>query len=450
MILSKSQIQDILQGQFLIDCPKIKMLSCNPDLKNACHAGSGYIKLSNSNNIELRIYSSETFPLQEMFEHFNFRAGELIPEKSFSEIHAVDLSGTAWTTDKFIPEKIPGAEGSVVTGKVRQARYVKNSDIKSELNTLKITYSKKIDFPANCSISTAKSVAEEKRNLSINFCIAKFTSNLIDFEIEKNNDFTTIIAKSNIVFSNTITDTILNLFMVVTGSTKNWSIIEIRQNNEDEVRIQAIEDSGSKTADIPNSNTDLNAWNLFDKLLSYEINKETSSDSIPSLIRSIYLSQESSLEVQSLVLSASIETLLTKHFNNACIANDNIDSNIIAACEIFEKSKDLDDRFKKRLNGAILAMKNPRPKDYLSSLVNCALIDPILVKIYSKHRNKSVHGSSVKWGDFQEYINCNAAMLVLFYHLVFLRVEYTGTYIDYSTYEYPEKEFTKKLVHRLE
>jgi hypothetical protein len=82
------------------------------------------------------------------------------------------------------------------------------------------------------------------------------------------------------------------------------------------------------------------------------------------------------LEVEGLLLGVSVESFLRDHFPE--LQEVDVEENVQIAVKLVSDCPVLDDKFRKRLLGAISAMKAVRPKDCLLNLEKRNLIDPLL------------------------------------------------------------------------
>jgi len=91
------------------------------------------------------------------------------------------------------------------------------------------------------------------------------------------------------------------------------------------------------------------------------------------------------------------------------------------------------------------SMLKPRAIDLLYILKEKKLINQLLITEYEKQRNSSAHGELANWSEFQVHLDRCLTVLVLFYHLIFLLIGYTGPYTDYGEHNFPMKEFKSTL-----
>jgi hypothetical protein len=182
-------------------------------------------------------------------------------------------------------------------------------------------------------------------------------------------------------------------------------------------------------------------WTLFQKYLEYVIDCQSESwYPIAWWLHNIIESESSSIDVQALVRSVAIEGILKAEFSNIKDVDTNIQSQINRAMKIYLES-DLDNNFKKRLEGRLTSMFNLRAKDILHILRERGFIDQLLIENYGKLRDRSAHGDPSSEIDLQDFFNRLNSVLVLFYHLIFTAIGYRGPYTDYSSYHFPLKDF---------
>lgn len=88
-------------------------------------------------------------------------------------------------------------------------------------------------------------------------------------------------------------------------------------------------------------------------------------------------------------------------------------------------------------------MNSVTTTDRLRNLENEGLIDKKLRNTWQKIRNKAAHGYVLQPEKVGEYLKLSNQITVLFNHLVFLAISYTGNYTDYSEIGCPKKEYNK-------
>jgi hypothetical protein len=291
-------------------------------------------------------------------------------------------------------------------------------------------------------------VSGERRSKSVELNVAKFQASGFDFEIEKEKGWLIVNVVSE---SQPIDDAVITRFtealQFVLGRTLNWSVLELFQQQTQKTRVRPSSENDKNHSRIQSPisfqscDTAISVWTLFGKYLDHVIlYPEKSWHPLFRLIHSVIESGNASLEAEGITLSVSIEGLLKKEFSALAIPDEAYKDQVDNARDLIEKSE-LSDQIKARLKGSMGTMLSPRATDRLFVLKEKGLIDAKLVDAWNSLRNSSVHSDSPESIDIQVYLNRCNSVLVLFYHLVFLTIGYTGDYNDYGSYNYPLKKF---------
>ncbi len=452
MPLDAKDIDALLQRNFVLDFPKLTFSPQNLSLATTegIYTGSGYASLNDKGYFEIKSYHPEPVSIKEVFAPLHWKAGEIIKESLYYRLRATDIQGIEWSADGILPDWSTGPGGSMVVAKAVKLVFRESRQSKGSKNYLRIIFATRIKFPPNTVVKTEKLVNEKTRKRSHTLSVAQISSNAIDFEIEEEGNSTVLSAVSgSVLFDEKVINCIIDTFSFITGTTERWSLLEIAQGETIETRVQATNVDATRSrvgppihGTVPNPDV----WRLFDQFLSFGLNSSTDDrHPLGPLVHSVISSGKSALEVEALTLSTSIESLLKTQFAELLSENAATERNIEVASKQIESTLTLDANFRKRVLGALSAMKSPRAKDFLAKLEELKLIEPTFVKVYGELRNKSAHGIGVEWAEIQSYLNQCSTMLVLFYQLIFLRIRYTGSYTDYGTYEYPRKDFMGNL-----
>ena len=233
----------------------------------------------------------------------------------------------------------------------------------------------------------------------------------------------------------------------VLGRTLHWSVIELFQQQTQETRVGAALENEKESSRIQppisfRSHDNANSvWNLFGKYFDHVISyPKRKWHPLFSFIHAVIESGKASLEAEALTLSVSIEGLLKREFSALALPDEAFKKQINDARNLIKRSE-LSGSIKERMSGFLGAMLSPRAKDRLFILKDKGFIDEELIESWNDLRNSSAHADSPESVDRQTYLNSCNSVLVLFYHLVFLAIGYTGEYTDYSSYHYPMKSF---------
>lgn len=441
-----------MQGKFELDCPLIELIPVVSSDEKPTLSGSGFISINENGQFELKVYFPHAFAIDEVFEKLNWEAGKVIKDEFYYNLIAHDISGNVWHAERFIPDKKSGPNGSMIIGKVPELYHKRETTIGSK-NHLQLFFNEPINVPLNTIVKEVETVGAKTRKLKTSISLARFDSFGIDFEIELKENYTVLSAESDEVeLTDLIINRIFDAFCFVVAYSDPWSSMIIKRNDIIEYKIRAITNKKIKSRiqspisfqRIQNNNNSV--WMLFDKYLAYTAaNDVDHNHSISILFYSIMESGKAALDVEALTLSVSIESLLGGELKSLYTLNQRQKNNIKIVSNIISEAEELDSDFKQRMAGLLSSMNSARAKDILFVLRDRGLIDGDLISTYGKLRNKTAHGAPSSGADIQNFFNQTSAVLVLFYQLVFLVIEYEGEYTDYGSYQYPTKQFSSKL-----
>ena len=450
--MKPQDIQEFLQGQFELDCPKIELTPYAPSSKKATLQGSGYISLSKDGTFNLKVYFPESFSIGEVFEQLNWEAGKVIADNAYYNLKAYDLSGSIWEAERFIPDRNSGPNGSMIIGKIPELYQKEKTHSGSDKGWIQFYFNEIIKVPLNTVVNEQEKVGDTTRKMKSGIRLARFAASSIDFEVEENEGHTRLSAISDTTeFNEILINRIFEAFCFITSNSASWSALVIKSKESRETRIRAVNPNTLKSR-IPTPigfqrlQTTDSVWRLFDCYLKHVLLNEVDYfHPISHEIYSVIESGKASLDIEALTLSVSIESLLKEEMSKLYRISAELTKNICVAKELVQESEILDKDFKNRVVGVFSAMKNARAKDILFALRDNDLIDKELVKTYGDLRNKSAHGGKSSGADLQNHFNRVSAVLVLFYQLLFLVIKYEGEYTDYGAYGYPIKQFSGKL-----
>jgi len=383
----------------------------------------------------------------DVFPRLDWKAGELIHEKYYYHLTANDINGRQWEAKWIVPDIHARQEtnGYIVNAGIRELSY--SSDLADEVTAYSavIYFPGDISIPFNTPVTVEKIVDAQKRSSSISLNIAKFSACGIEFEVEKEVGWLALNALSTTAIDSALVMRLIESLQFVLGKSLSWSIIDLIHGKTRRVRVRSFQKNVDKSRAQPPIHFQqvdrLNkVWSLFDRYLSYT--KKYDDERWHPIFRWIHAVIESgysSLDTESLILSVAIEGLL-REFKNLNYGNAEL-KNQIKKVNCLIRESNLEGGFKNRIFGLLGNMLKPRAKDLLHILKDKNLLDSRLVEEYDKLRNSSAHGELADSSKFQEHLDRCYAVLVLFYHILFLVIGYSGPYTDYSMRGFPEKEF---------
>ncbi len=446
--------QAILKNHLTLDCPIITLSKQVSDSNNNdLHKGAGFISQVEDGQFLLKLYSDKSYPINKFLSQSGSKAGELIKESEYFSLSAFDLYGRNWTTDRLlITIHSSNNKGYLITSKIRELQYKHELHKPLDFSFLKIRFRNNIDFPCNIITKNQKIVDGEEISGAYKRNVVKFDSCGFNFEIHKQKIGVEIkVYSKSISINEAIIVRITEAFQFIFGTTLSWATLEITQGQKSIVKIKPPHMGKDISRVFPPLTLTYHAehndiWKLFDKYLKHVIsfNKNTWHP-LFMRIHSVIESGNASFEAKALTISVSIEGILKSEFFKVFEIDENFKKQINRAKELFKKCPDLSSEFQKRLEGSLGNMRNPRAKDRLLILKEKGLIENKFIIAWDKLRNSSAHADSANWEDLQTFLDRYSTVLVLFYQLIFLSIKYTGKYSDYSTYDFPIKDFNKKI-----
>lgn len=194
-------------------------------------------------------------------------------------------------------------------------------------------------------------------------------------------------------------------------------------------------------------------WSLFETYLSYTLT-DAQYDIHPIsgwISRFIEVSQQS-LEAKILTISVAIESIVEKYFRHlelegsANNENPDLSSNVTDLRE-WMASTELEESFCNRLNSFLSSLEknNIRTIDRLYELVDIGLLQKKRVKAWKAARNSAAHGYVIERHKITEHLRRYNEITVLFFQLVFIVIEYKGSFSDYAKPGWPLCSFPQTL-----
>ncbi len=452
--MKANELELISNNKFVLDCPKITLSPELPDTDKKSYTGSGSITQSETGEFLLKLYCDGTIlPQETLSRYLGTTVGKIVDDSEYYCLSAVDLEGRTWEAKRILPNIHSGTiPGYIVFGRLNEISYSSNLPKTLTKSSVNIKYRGDIDIPCNEGSMVETSISGEKRSRYVSLNIAKFQTSGFEFEIEKEKGWLSFWAVSQ---SCPITDAVITRFtealQFVLGRTLHWSIVELFQQQTQETRVRAVLENEKESSRIQppisfRSHDNANSvWNLFGKYLDHVISyTERKWHPLFSLIHAVIESGKASLEAEALTLSVSIEGLLKREFSALASPDKAFKKQVDDARRLIEKSE-LSDPIKKRMPGFLGNMLSPRPIDKLFILKDNGFIDEEFIESWKNLRDSSAHADSFESVDLQNFLNRCNSVLMLFYHLVFLAIGYTGEYTDYSSYHYPMKHFNQSM-----
>lgn len=415
-------IDFVLDRQLILDCPRIELKPSAPESGKQQLIGAGTISTEKPGEIQLKVFFEQSFSLEETFESLSWEAGKVIEEDYYYDLVAHDISGNVWQAKRLLPDRSSGPHGSMIFASLHELEHSTAGHPNISGTLVDFYFDELINVPLNTIVREEMLENEKIRLPRSGLNLARFSSCDVSFEIDNSSGKTVFRASSE---DPNITDEKISRmyesFCFELAYTKSWSALVVSRAKDKISRLRSVSPEQIRTRVSPplhisHDLTSQMAWSLFDKYFSYVSHDLKSAHHRLSILsRTVVESGKASLNVQALTLSVSIETLLRDEMKGIYEAPEGLIKNINCASQLIYESGALDASFRKRMQGALGAMKQPRAKDVLAALQQRSLIDGELVKTYDKLRNKMAHGAYETDVDIQNLFNQTSTVLVLFY-----------------------------------
>lgn len=436
----------MLVRNFTLNCVKIELTPLVTEEKRVPIIGAGILSMNSESGFDLQMFIDSAFSVEETFEGIDWQPGEIIDEQYYYRLEAFDVTGRKWIGGQFLPERSSGPHGSLVSGRFSELTLV-TATSNATISSFEIHLAEKLKVPYNATTVAETMVAGEPRQKKIAREIAQFKAQSLNIEINSLQGHTVIRASSGeTLITQTTIDRIYEAFQFVTTYYRDWNICRSRQNDTvyTTIRNPKRQIETSRVGPPIPLDEHVDVWNAFDRYFRF-ISSDTTSyrHAVSVFSHHVQESGKGTAWAHALVLSVVIESLLAEFFPGYSLPQPGIVNNSVAARSAIAGCADIDDNYKNRLMGMISATTNTRAIDILYNLIDAGLISADLRKNYRDVRNKTAHGCiEPKTGpDLQNLIDASSNVLVLFYHLVFIKIGYEGKYVDYGAYGFPRDHF---------
>lgn len=449
--LSKQELEQLLTGQLVIHCPSMQLVPGSRGAGESLLAGPGTIRFSVQEGIIFTLHPTKTPRPQALIDGLAMEAGKMIELDQMHTLKAVDLHKREWTAERVMPDFESGPGGTVVSGQLIELE-LRTNDKAARRDTLEVLVPGRLAFAPNTSRKETLEIASEQRGCRMSFDVARTTTCEIELELANKEGFAKLSGRAaHGRIRPEMVEAILESLSIVTASPVKWCLLDHVSCGLRRIRIRMPQTPvGASRVGPPVCLRvpSVASWRLFDLCVAY-YDRLGSSDAptLGQIFSMIVDAGRSSIEVESIVLSAAVEVLLRHHVAlkapNGSAPDFTSDTNRLRV--LVQDERELGDRFRDRLLGFLGSLGNPRAKDQLEWLRARGLINKKQIAAFGKLRNASAHGAMTSADCLQEQVDLCAEVLVLAYHVLFALVGYEGEYIDYSKRDFPTVHYAGQV-----
>ena len=444
--LSSEELTALREKKFELHCPKMKLESLASAKR--VFSGPGAIRQTPEGKIRFTLYAQENISdfevIKALTEGMNLPLGAIIPRDKFYRLSATDLRGHTWECAQVMPDTDSSNEGTICTGKLDEITY-KDESVSAK-NFIYLEIFGNVKIPCNTPTVIEKTVAGKKSLPSSSIDSLQFNACGLEFMLHNEESSLRLSAEAtDIEFGEHIETRIIEALQFVLARPLLWSIMIKNTGNSKITCIRNIHSDNLRYEVEPpispsRSNTE-SFCKLFDLYLKHVLqHTQNTLHPFSAQLRSICLASAVTMEAQTLILSVGIENIL-KHIHETGSQLSPTEKEWLGKAQEYFCSWGGPDDLSKRIASTLSKLGKPSASMRLRELVKSGAIRDEHRKAWEKLRHKLAHGETIGSQPLQEFLELRNAVLVLFYHLVFFEIGYEGKYTDYSTINYPTRDY---------
>ncbi len=447
-MLTFKEIDQIRAGRWEIDCSEITLTGRGGAAR---YQGPGSLRQMPTGRLGFKLYGDVSG--SKLFAFGSGAAGEIIPDSEFYDLHALDVTGHVWTSEHFLVHEHGTVDGSrsVFTGELW--RLVHRYEFRgSAPETVVLRSFQDLEIPFNSATITQTAVAGMEPVQAFNTNASRFPACGMQFVLTRDvSGLVVTISTAEAALPAHIETRFEEALQFVLAHPVAWTIIEKSAGKNGSVELRALPEREIRPprAEPPISFRHVLApdevWQMCARYLAHVLPYEPPEGRVwyhplSDLVHAVLEASKASIDAEALELSVAVEGLLNQEFPDLGHPTAEMAAELDRALTVVSQS-DLSPDVKKRIDGAVRAMKKPSAKDKLRELVKAGAITKEQVGAWDDLRNPSSHGVRAHERELQDVVDLCGRVLVLFYHLIFWRIAYRGRYTDYGTKSWPTAEY---------
>jgi hypothetical protein len=453
-------LNDILSGKLSLAFPNVTItqLESRKERPLEVYSGTAQVNLDDKGQLRLQFLTQTNLSIDRVFPILEVEPGDLIPKSMMFRFEGMETDGRKWICEEFIPNFSSGPGGASATGKFAALSSPQQVSFKREKSTSTVTSYFRVK-PSFWAIPWAAIPEVNLKHPQYQIVKKGLSFDGIGWRLALAADeawFSSHAECAPNQVSNGFADKVVRALEFWLGRHLE-AIYEVLEDGDKRTttlyssRVRQFENTYA-----PVSEHSPDALNDSLRLLTLFLNrlvKDAKSDWPPIVIytRMATASMEGALDLMALVLGVSVEGLVRAEFPmTKRPVTDDMSNDIDALSKLVREGNFTAD-FKKRAPGAIGNLRSTGPRDVLLVLEGSNSLPAGSEKAWSNLRNKAAHpiatGTVSQPEIDQLYQECRS-VLVLLYRLVFLVLQYQGSYADYSAKGWPDTAWTRTIPSR--
>lgn len=427
-----------------LNCSKILLIPGDKNVPSI--EGVGSIFQKEDGFLYLKVYANVPH-IWQLFKQSqtSIVAGQLIPPTYFYKLEATDAEGRIWKSHRTRLDYHAASNNfTVFTGTLESITYECAPPKHIEKPYIKMNFYQQVKIPANNFTETTFSIADQKKHSSSELKGWKFESHNFNFLLWDEESCLHLCCNSQEItdFPEHFEIRIVEALGFITGENLIWSYFERGKGPLIEIILKSKPSKKSTTRLLPPISYDLimnakEVQKLFSLYLKHILNYSNSDwHPITQNHYAILSASGGSISTEALTLGVEIEGLAKGQLSNyhpKQPSQDVLNTSIEKISEL-----ELNQEIKKRILGFIGSLPGIKGQNILKNMVSLKIITEEQFENWKKLRHPAAHSDPFDSSKFQDYIDLCHANTVLFYHLIFHLIGYTGIYTNYGRHGFPE------------
>lgn len=440
--------EDFANVSFSVECPRIVLERVGPPAVRII--GPGEIWQDEKAEIRFKLFADDE-GFQSLAQYFGrtFEVGRLIPDEDFFNLYAEDYSGRAWKAEGIIPNSRGGIGAGIAHGRVHELVLEGEPISACVSDHVRLRFRGKVEFPCNQGTQVVVSVGGKDRGRSFALDAAFIDTDQEHCEIRHDAEHTVFSMTLPSGQLKAITATrIQESLQFVLGRELPLLVVETMTRNTNQRCFRSAA-SGNGKVMPPLAFTLVDEggciWRMFrDYFRFVHSNADRGYHPVSRHIANVIEASAASFDAKVLALGVAVEGLVSECFPELAPVNSGLLSDLNVVQKAFDALA-VKDECRKRVNGAIGAMRSTRGSDLIRAFLRNWELPDGLFEAWRKLRNRTAHGTNLDIKEIEIALQQKHEVLVLMYSIVFAAIGYDGLRSDYSRPGWPMIEWSSAL-----
>ena len=445
-------LDDFVQGRLEIVCPEMTLRQEGTETP-IIFKGSGAIRSGSDHVVRLSLISRDTDAATANVRYTMSREGgkpgELLPDEGYYSLSAMDLSGSIWESRRLSIAQRSDVGGVHISGDIPIMESTAPTEIESASLMLHVV--EDVEVPWNTTVETSTKVGGRRERSSLGTHAARFNVGSYEFTIIQEQGG--ILVRMNTLdkaLPSNMAMRVIESLGFVTGQRISCGFLEKYSEGFTTLSVRSLRpDDPENALEQPvcypqHDRLGDCAWRLFSAYLQHTVrwpcDDPLRRHPVSAWLNYVRRASAGSIFAKGLALGVAVEGILAAEFSGVGEPTDEYVRAVDAAIE-YAKSWHGHSGVKRRVVGAVGAMRRPRAKDRLYGLVNDGAISRRDVDAWDTIRNKGAHARPPEEDEYQEWITACYRVQILLHQLIFRAIEYEGIYTDYGAENWPTAEY---------